>query len=62
MDVSAHRKKAIDLGLIAVDLDNNKKYEEAVHKYTEASEIMIYVIKCIILCRRTKPISQDDTL
>ena len=51
MDVSGHRKKAIDLGLIAVDLDNNKKYEEAIHKYTEASEIMIYVIKCNISSR-----------
>ena len=46
MDVSGHRKRAIEAGQLAVVFDNDKKYEEALRKYTEACDIMMYVIKC----------------
>ena len=45
-DLVAIRDKAIKAGMLACQLDKEKKYEEALSKYIESVEFFGHVIKC----------------
>ena len=51
MDIATQRKKAIELAHQAVIFDDNMNYKEAIQKFTEACQIMMFVIKCIFFIR-----------
>ncbi len=45
-DLVAMRDRAIKTASVACQLDKEKKYDEAFHKYVEAMEYFNHVIKC----------------
>jgi len=44
-DVSSMREKAFIVAKVATQLDNEKKYQEAINKYTETIEIFMFLMK-----------------